>query len=55
MADKQPNRWFKNAEAPKEKPDLLDPAVDPKTAYPDSAITGASPEFGGDAVDLNGK
>lgn len=54
VTEKQRNRWFSPEKAPtqKSKPDLLDPAVNPKTAFPDSAITSASPEFDGPALDL---
>lgn len=52
MTETHRNRWFSKAEAPRSRPDLLDPSVNPRTAFPDEVITGASPEFGGEVIDL---
>jgi hypothetical protein len=51
MTESKRSPWF--TEGPRPKPDLLDPAVSPKDAFPDDVITAASPEFGGDVIDLN--
>lgn len=55
MTKKQPNRWFSKAEAPKRKPDLLDPAVHVPTAFGDDQVTCASPEFDGPRLDFGKK
>ncbi len=51
MDEKQPSRWFQKATTPA-RPDLLDPAVSPREIYRDDQLTGASPEMGGEVIDL---